>query len=145
MAKRRAYLVKQRNKYLEDLGLEPYQYGVNWTLDDKRKDLRRWDRQRRKYGFDERETREMDVAYAEWLYSRLMMYRKRASKAVDLTYYSIEFDGKEYTQIEAIDKVLKWTRYYLVNRKDPDRSVKAFGKLQKASRLWTKLLPYVSW
>ena len=107
MAKRRAYLVKQRNKYLEDLGLEPYQYGVNWTLDDKRKDLRRWDRQRRKYGFDERETREMDVAYAEWLYSRLMMYRKRASKAVDLTYYSIEFDGKEYTQIEAIDKVLK--------------------------------------
>lgn len=41
MAKRRAYLVKQRNKFLEDLGLEPYQYGVNWTLDDKRKDLRR--------------------------------------------------------------------------------------------------------
>lgn len=145
MAKRPVYLVKQRNKYLEDLGLEPYQYGVNWTLDSRRKAMRRWERQRRKYGFDERETRELDAAFAEWLYCRLMMYRKKASKEVDLTYHRIEFEGKRYTEIEAIDKVLKWTRYYLLNRDDPDRSAKAFGKLRRASRLWTELLPYVSW
>ena len=145
MSKKHCKHIEQRNRYLDDLGLDFFEYSVNWTVDNKKKILKIWKRPRKKYGFDNRETYDMFIIYAEWLYSHFMMYRKRASKEVDLTYHRIEFEGKRYTEIEAIDKVLKWTRYYLLNREDPDRSAKAFGKLRRASRLWTELLPYVSW
>ncbi len=145
MSKKHCKHIEQRNRYLDDLGLDFFEYGVNWTVDNEKKMLKIWKKQKKDYGFDDRETYDMFIIYAEWLYSHLMMYRKRASKEVDLTYHRMEFEGKRYTEIEAIDKVLKWTRYYLLNREDPDRSAKAFGKLRRASRLWTELLLYVSW
>jgi len=145
MAKKSDYRIEQRNRYLEDIGLEPYEYGVNWTVDVKKKTLKGWKRQRKEYGFDERETYEVFDIYAEWLYCHLRMYRKKASKVIDLTYYAIEFEGKTYTEIEAIDKILKWTKYFLKNRDNLDKKDKAMEKLMKASRLWSELLPYAWW
>ena len=122
MTKRLDCIISQRNRYLEDLGLEPYEYGVNWTLrGGNKKVMKRWEKQRKRYGFDERETYEVYTVYAEWLYSHLMMYRKKASGVIDLTYHSIEFEGRTYTEIEAIDRVLKWTGYFLRHHNDLDR------------------------
>jgi len=117
------YRFEQRNKYLEDIGLKPWEYGVNWTLDSDKERLKVWKKQRKEYGFDERETYEIYPRFAEWLYSRLMMYREAAAEIgkVDLTYHTCEFEGKTYTQIEAIDKVLKWTRYFLKNSNDLEK------------------------
>ena len=141
------YRLEQRNKYLEDIGLKPWEYGVNWTVDNEKKQLKIWKKQRRKYGFDDRETYSLFTIYAEWLYSHLMMYKRAASKigSIDLTYHTIEFEGKTYTQLEAIDKTLKWTEYFIRNRNDIDKQDKALEKLQRASRLWTELLPMMWW
>ena len=45
--------------------------------------------------------------YAEWLYCHLMMYREVASGIVDLDYHTVEFEGRTYTEKEAIGKVLR--------------------------------------
>ncbi len=139
------YRLEQRNKYLEDIGLKPWEYGVNWTVDNEKKQLKIWKKQRKKYGFDDRETYELHDIYAEWLYSHLKMYKKTASGLVDLTYHTIDFEGRTYTEIEAIDRVLKWTEYFLKNRDDVDKEEKAMKKLQKATRLWSEILPFAWW
>ena len=118
MTKMPNYCIEQRNKYLEDIGLKSWEYGVNWTVDSDKKHLKAWKKQRKKYGFDERETYCVYTIYAEWLYSHLMMYREMAFGIIDLTYHTVEFEGKTYTQIEAIEKILKWTKYFLKNHSD---------------------------
>ena len=139
------YRLRQRNKFLDDIGLEPWEYGINWGDDSDKEMLKAWMRQRKDYGFDERECYCVYSIYAEWLYSHLMMYREKASRTVDLTYHTIEFEGKTYTQIEATDKIIKWIRYFLKNQSDMDKEEKSIEKLQKATRLWSELLPYTWW
>ena len=141
------YRLEQRNKFLEDIGLKPYEYGVNWIVDNEKEQLKIWKKQRKKYGFDDRETYELHDIYAEWLYSHLMMYKKAATEIgkIDLTHHIFEFEGKTYTQFDAIYHILKWTKYFLKNHNDADKSDKALDKLQKATRLWSELLPYAWW
>jgi len=139
------YRLRQRNKYLDDIGLDPWDYGINWGDDSDKERKKTWKRQRKDYGFDERECYCVYNIYAEWLYSHLMMYREKASRSVDLTYHTIEFEGKTYTQIEATDKIIKWIRYFLKNQSDMDKEERSIEKLQKATRLWSELLPYTWW
>ena len=136
----------RRNRYLDELGLEPSVYGVNIGPDcEDMKVLRRWKDQRADYGFDERETYELDRTFAEWLYCHLMMYRQKASKVIDLKYYAVDFEGRIYTQKEALDRMIDWTGYYLKHRDDNKKSEKAYIKLQRASMLWALILPHMGW
>ncbi len=146
MPKKSDSLFKQRNKYLDDLGIPFHDYGVNWTLSETSKQNRRkWNKQREKYGFDDRETYCLNDRFAEWLYSHQMMYRKKAGCIVDLTYHMIDFEGETYTQLEAINKTIEWTAYYLRHRNDRDMGDECEEKLQRATRLWAELLPYAWW
>ena len=133
MSKKPDYHFEQRNKYLDDLGIPFYEYGVNWTLEEtSKRNRKKWNKQRKKYGFDDRETYNMFIIFAEWLYSHQMMYRKKASEIIDLTYHTVEFEGETYTQIEAIDKTIEWTGHFLLNCNDPDKEDEAMEKLQKS-------------
>ena len=40
MAKKPDYRIERRNRYLEDIGLRPYEYGVNWTFGTKKNRLK---------------------------------------------------------------------------------------------------------
>jgi len=144
MSKKTKKIPMQMNGYLEDLGLELYEYGVNWNGDYDKKTLKEWKRQRKRYGFDSRETYSVYSVFAEWLYSHLMMYMENASKIVDLTYHSFEFEGKTYTLEEAIGKIIKWTGYFIKNY-ECLKGNKSMNKLKKAARLWAEILPYVWW
>ena len=107
--------VEQRNKYLEDLGLRPEDYGVNFSpKNDKRR--KKWAKQKDKYGFDERETWSLDHYFAEWLYSHLKMYLKEAGKVTDLeSEEKYDIDGKKYNQRQAIERILELLEFYLTN------------------------------
>ncbi len=146
MSKKHCKHIEQRNKYLDDLGLDFFEYGVNWTRKETKKKWRRaWRKQRETYGFDDRETYDMTRIFGEWLYSHLMMYRWKASKVIDLTYHKIEFEGNTYTQIEALDRMIEWTEFYLRNRDDPDRYDESLESLQRATRLWEPFLAHAWW
>ncbi len=146
MFRKPKYYIVQRNKYFDDLGFKPNQYGVNFIAKrEKRKRLKQWKNERKLYGFDSRETWCLDSMFAEWLYTRCTMYLEKASEVVNLDYYKFNFRGKEYTQREAIERIRQWSLYYVKNRYESGREEKAVKALTAASELWTIILPYMWW
>lgn len=97
----------RNNKYLDELGIPRGIYGGNFVHKKKMKRLR----QRVQYGFDYRDILNMDVSYAEWLYSHMRMYKD--CSVHDDTSCCISFEGKEYTIAEAVDWIVEKTGIYL--------------------------------
>lgn len=127
-----------KNKYLDDLGIEKRHYGTNFCSDhDKRSPD--WAIERMTYGFDQRETWNLEYTFVEWLYTRLMMYCK--VNIIDTTYHKIEWQGKELTQQECIDLLINAAKEFLIDTED-DKKFLAFCDLMP---LWGKLLPYMWW
>jgi len=128
----------QRNKYLDDLGIPINKYGTNFTKGDFHK-RKRWTKQRKLYGFDDRETWNLDYTFIEWLYSRLMMYKEVS--IVDLNFNKYEFEGKEISQGEAIDYILNICKEVLKN----DKYIKHNENLNKAIKLFADILHDMWW
>lgn len=103
----------KRNKYLEEIGLKEGQYGL---YKPKRTDKRRkeWKKQRKEYGFDERETWNLNGTMAEWIYSHLMMFTEIGGKTVDLNYNTFEYNDRNFTLYEAIEYIKDRCREYLL-------------------------------
>ena len=103
----------KRNKYLEEIGLDKGQYGLYMP---KRTDKRRkeWKIQRKEYGFDERETWNLNGTMAEWIYSHLMMFTEIGGKTVDLNYNTFEYNDRNFTLYEAIEYIKDRCREYLL-------------------------------
>ncbi len=98
-----------KNKYLDNLYLEPEEYGANWDLVDSPEmveDGFRWQEQQENCGgHDERELFNFDITFIEYLYTMLKMYVEYAGKDIDLNYHTFEYKNKKYTQLEAINYI----------------------------------------
>lgn len=55
----------------------------------------------------------LDYELVKWLNEHLKVYRKEAIKIVDLEFYKFNYKGKEYTQLEIIDELIRITDYLL--------------------------------
>lgn len=131
----------KRNKYLEDIGIK--EYGTNFcnNKDDKRQ--KRWAKQRKKYGFDDRETWALDQMFIEWLYSRCMMYKEISP--VDMEYSKIKYDGLEFTQEEAINIILSCAKDFLLYHEIPTKEDMIYKNMKYAAHLWAELFPTMWW
>ena len=140
----------QRNKYLEDLGLKIEDYGGNYIYKEKEGTDRRklFEQERKDYGFDSRETWDLTYYFAEWLYSHLMMYKEFASEVVNLKYHKVNWQGKEITQLEAIDILIKTSKDYLL-MDELEMSNKEIVRIRegfyKSMELWGEILHYMWW
>jgi len=129
---------------LEDIGLKPHQYGTNFC-DKSDKQWGKWRKQRKKNGFDERETWCMDFMFYQWLYTRLTMYKKKAKKIVDLTFYKFQYTPSdteipiEVTQKTAIDIVRNEAKRMILS----DDDTEVFDK--NIMNLFYDLLPHLWW
>ena len=112
------------HKYLNKIGINSDDVCIfnteNINIDRCRRE--RFQKQRKKYGFDERETWALDYTLATWLYSHLKMYKKCASRVVDLSYHKFDIPDWnepekviEVNQKEAIDIAIKKLKNYLVD------------------------------
>lgn len=136
----------KRNKHLDDIGIKINDYGSNFIKDRK---IQRFF-ERRKYGFDFRETINMDLMFAEWLYSRLMMLKQQTMD--DMNFHSIEFEGEKYTIGQAINQILNNTKDYLYHyevidmdgyEEVPHKIVEEVDmKMKRATRLWAEIMCY---
>lgn len=142
-------------KYLKDIGINikdgcvPGGGDVS-TLTDERAD--RLNKQIEEYGFDDRETWNLNFTSACWLYEHLMMFKEIGGEVVDLSFYKFTVDTvelnreltcelfeelrasdygfsicdtvrKELTQEECIDTIIDYLKYYiLVDEVDEDCS-----------------------
>lgn len=134
------------NKYLDDLGINIENYGSNFAKECK---IQRF-LERLKYGFDYRETINMDLMFAEWIYSRLMMLVEQTED--DLTFHSVELEGDKYTIEKAIQRILNATRNYLYFYEHVDvigteeiselEIQELCTEMKTATRLWAEIMPY---
>lgn len=132
----------QRNKYLDDLGIPIEKYGVNF-IDGNDRRQKYWKKEKKKYGFDERECWNLDQTFIEWLYSHLMMYLEGATGIIDLNYHKFEFNGKIYTQKEAIEFILERLRNSLIDVYDDNNE--AYLGVYDAVRMWAEIFRACWW
>ncbi len=99
--------MKRRNQYISQLGVPRRIYGGNFVTEKK---LYRMC-QRYRYGFDYRDIFNMDMSFAEWLYSHMRMYKDNSVH--DDTMATVTFDGKEYTIQEAVDWIIENTGEFI--------------------------------
>lgn len=142
----------QRNKYLDELGLNIKDYGTNRINEENTERSERWKEQRQLYGFDDRETWSLDVYFAEWLYSHLMMYKEYAGEVINLKFYKFTWDNKEITQLEAIDMLINAAKDYILAESKYMKNVIAsemvkliFEEFYKLMPLWGMILPHMWW
>lgn len=69
--------------------------------------------QRRTRGWSDDETWNLDYEFIKWVNSRFKKYKEKTSKIVDLEFHRFKYEGKEYTQLELIDKVIKLSNEYI--------------------------------
>ena len=135
-----------RHYYLEKLGIDIEKCGVNFCENtDPRYD--KWMKERKKYGFDSRETWCLDKIFIEWLYEHLKLYKKEASKYVDLSYNTFNISGMEYPQEIAIDTMIGLLEDILVNRSndDLDFTEDNIYKIKLVLDIWGEVLPAMWW
>lgn len=134
----------QRNKYLDDLGIKQKDYGTNFCNPfDKRQPY--WKQEQKLYGFDSRETWNLDHTFIEWLYSHCMMFKERAGIIVELTHPVFEYDGKSFTLLEAVDYIIECTKMYLIEDAFDEKTSSTYKKVQYAVHLWAEILPAMWW
>ena len=129
------------HKYLEELELyEPLDNYI--PPDDERRPI--WEKEREVYGFDSRETWNLDHAFYLWLYEHLRMYQEKASEIVDLHYHKFTFKGITFSQIELIDEILTRLRFYFSERYD-DFDERDIAFVKEIAEIWAIVLPAMWW
>ena len=126
-------------KYLDDIGVTKDCY--MFKTDDPRQP--RWDEEKEKYGFDERETWALDFAFYCWLYERLKMYLD--VNIVDLTYHKFEYEGETLTQEECINRMLKGCEVYFQNDYKWDISEEDKKIVDDVTKIWAIVWPAMWW
>lgn len=132
----------KRNKYIENLGISIKNYGSHFIKDRKIKRFL----ERRKYGFDSRQIVNMDIIFAEWIYSRLTMFKEQTVD--DLNFNSVEFEGQIYTIEQAINRIIEASKGYLLQFEKTDTSdekieQKVCREMKSATYLWAEIMPYI--
>lgn len=94
-------------KLLNDLGLKDKDLPWNWNKGDTRQE--EWKKERKEYGFDERDTWNLNFTLPLLVYERLKWYRMHAPIDMDSDYPSnvYEFRGEQVMFGKSIDRILK--------------------------------------
>jgi len=129
-----------KRKYLDKLGITSEKRPDGYCKNDKRQT--KWKKERKKYGFDEREMWNMDYTFYLWLYERLRYFLNFAPN--DLAYHTFEYKGKVLTQKQCIKKMIKGCEIRLT--KENWEIDKEARKLEKeVAEIWALVLPAMWW
>ncbi|MBU5669546.1 hypothetical protein KQI68_06795 [Peptoniphilus sp. MSJ-1] len=131
---------KNRRKYLEEV--EPNYQSIR-DLKVSKKRRRKFKKQRDIYGFDERETRNLNYLMLELIYERLRMYKDLASKIINLDFHKIEYKGKTYTQNEVLNRLIVLSKQAL--KDDKDIWIEQYKEEKEFWELWSKVFLYFWW
>lgn len=123
-------------KYLDDIGVTDRPE----NLKGDHKSSKTWQQERKIYGFDERETWNLDYSFYLWLYERLKMYIKVASAFVDLNYHQFEYDGEKYTQLQMINLMLERLEFLFSPEYD-DWNRTHVEYILEIPKIWAIVLP----
>lgn len=131
----------ETNYYLEKLNLKERDY-------TKQKHSKRWLKEKKRYGFDPRETKNMERYFYKWLYERVKLYKKLAFKKSNIENTSIIINDVELTQSEWIDILIDNLEYLLsqnINELSDSEMQRYFDRSNKSIDIWKRLMFYMWW
>lgn len=76
------------HKYLNDIGISSKDTCIFSTNECEIRNMRRYDEQRKTYGFDERETWCLSYTLISWIYSHVRYMKEEAGKIIDWSAHS---------------------------------------------------------
>ena len=143
--------MKKKHKYLKEIGVTPieenfilHKFSIKDTL-RYRKYLKKY----KKIGVFPQQTWDMPIALLQWFYEVTSEYVEEASKIVDLNFHKLEYNGKEYTQLELIHLFLNKVKYILVNGDELFLTQEASNNedtlIQEVYDIWSVLSPHMWW
>lgn len=147
-AKKNALLAKERgydrHYYLEKLGLKLEDCMTNFCDNtDKRYDD--WMKEREVYGFDSRETWCLENIFYQWMYEHLKMFKKRASKIVNLEYHKFNVNGEEMTQLQAINRMIELLEKIVSSKDSIFEGNNWDEERRELLAIWAEVLPAMWW
>lgn len=128
--------------YLDKLGV--HDRWDEWYSDDEKR-KRKVKEQKKKYGFDFRECINLDETFYEWLYERLMAYKRDAFDVIDFqheTAHRWEYKGASFTQDMLINEAIRLLEEYFTSPHDWQRDE---NKALEASKIFVMILPCMWW
>lgn len=117
------------HKFLEDVNADFYQYGM---LNDERQS--NWKSERTMYGFDSRETWNLDFCFLAWFYERLLLFSECNNIDMQSDFEKHEIDEDSKTFQECVCTMIADCKY-LMERGD---------FTNKLDDTWERLLKYFS-
>lgn len=129
----------KRHYYLDKLGVE---YPHQWCPGDERE--KKWKKERKKYGFDSRETWSLDGTFFMWLYEHLEMFMKCADGVVDLNFHVIKIGDEEKTQREWILECISVLKKSLQNDDFVYRE-RRVKDTDRVMQIWSAIYNYMWW
>ncbi len=131
-----------RHKYFEEIENKQGTHPSTWGIGDKTRE-EVWYKERRKYGFDSRETWSLDTTFYIWLYEHLMMFKEKASDKIDLTYHKFEYKGEILTQIDCIDRMIEGCKLYIQDSESNEKEKQE--KIKSVCEIWALVIPAMWW
>ncbi len=148
------------HKYLNDIGIKSTEcciFNTNENNENKKRQ-KEFKKQRKKFGFDERETWALDYSFATWLYSHLMWFKEYAGNTIDLTTHTFDIpkwnDKKNkickkkiigVNQLEAIDIMIDCLKYYITHYDKIEDYQITFEKIKYVCIIFGIVMPAMWW
>lgn len=107
-------------KYLEDIIPKEEIFGYHDQIEQRHA---HWCEQEEIYGFCDIETWDLEKAFAQLLYERLMMYKEIAGEVVDLSYHKVDVLNTTLTLSECIDLMIEKCKM-AIKEDDPPKYIK---------------------
>lgn len=136
----------RKYKYLEEMGLKRKDCSMrNYMAGDKRE--KDWVKIEAETGVFDPDCWCFYDSFAKYLYSNLCHYLKTASKMIDLDYHKFTINGKEYTQRQAIKRMIEHLEIFIKNDDilTEEEWKKADKAMRKAMEIWVEIYPAMWW
>ena len=143
--------IKKKHKYLKEIGVTPIEENFILHKFSIKDNLRYWKyfKKYKKPGVFPQQTWDMPIALLQWFYEVTSEYVEEASKIVNLNFHKLEYNGKEYTQLELIHLFLDKVKYILVNGDELFLTQEASNNedtlIQEVYDIWSVLSPHMWW
>ena len=94
--------------FLKEIGIKSTDFYQNWgRIDDRQAE---WQKDQKKYGFDERATWCLDDEIKRFIYERIVFFQRYAPKEPEEFASKLVFKKKEYTFEEYLDEIIDGLR-----------------------------------
>lgn len=134
-----------QSEYLREIGAGSYI--CNW-LTENDEEYEKYKEYEKVYGVFPPANWDFDTYFARWLYCYLKDYLKDADQFVDLDFYHFNFKGKNYSEKQAIMKILDVLKTFIKGKNKITNFAEEkamFKNYQEAIHLFAEILPSLWW